>query len=98
MGLRPLHIFWPSRPIRNLRYIVTCTRILHPPPQLYGHRMIVQVFGAGAPMQWLKLPSWKIGDREFKPHSGLQVSNKVNVSSSLARKDSILWGASVTER
>ena len=23
---------------------------------------------------WLKLPAWKVGDRGFEPHSGLQVS------------------------
>ena len=47
---------------------------------------------ARALMQWLKLPAWKVGDRGFEPHSGLQVS------SPLTRNDSILWGASVTER
>ena len=39
---------------------------------------------AGALVQWLKLPVWKVGDRGFEPHSGLPPS--------------ILWGASVTER
>ena len=33
-----------------------------------------------------------------KSHSGFQVSKKQNVSSPLIRKDSILCGASVTER
>ena len=33
-----------------------------------------------------------------QPHSGLQVSKRQNVSSPLIRNDSILWGASVTER
>ena len=32
-----------------------------------------------------------LGDHGFEPHSGLQVSKKQNVSSSLTRKDSILW-------
>ena len=32
--------------------------------------------GAGALVQWLKLPAWKVGDRGFEPHSGLQVSKK----------------------
>ena len=27
-------------------------------------------------MQWLKLPAWKVGDRGFEPHSGIQVSKK----------------------
>ena len=27
---------------------------------------------AGAPVQWLKLPAWKSGDRGFEPHSDLQ--------------------------
>ena len=31
---------------------------------------------AGALVQWLKLPAWKVGDRGFEPHSGLQVSMK----------------------
>ena len=48
---------------------------------------------------WLKLPAWRVGDRGFKPHSGLQVSKKQNnVSSPLIRKKIILWGTSVTER
>ena len=49
-------------------------------------------------MQWLKLPAWKVRNRRFEPHSGFQVSKKENVSSPLTRKDSILWGASVTKR
>ena len=53
---------------------------------------------AEALVQWLNLPSWKVGDRGLEPHSGLQVSKQQNVSSPLTRKDSILWGASVTER
>ena len=53
---------------------------------------------AGALVQWLKLPTWKVRDRGFKPHSGLQVSKKQTGSSSLTRKDSILWQTSVTER
>ena len=44
---------------------------------------------AGALVQWLKLPAWKVKDRRFEPQ---------NVSSQLTRKYSILWGASVTER
>ena len=31
---------------------------------------------AGAMVQWLKLPAWKVGDRWFKPHSGLKVLKK----------------------
>ena len=53
---------------------------------------------AGALVQWLNLPSWKVGDRGFAPHSDLQVSKKRNVSSPLTRKNSILWGTPVTER
>ena len=49
-------------------------------------------------VQWLKLPAWKLGDRGFKPHSCIQVIKKQIVSSPLTRKDSILWGTSVTER
>ena len=53
---------------------------------------------AGALVQWLKLPAWKVGDRGFEPHSGFQVSKKQNDFSSLTRKDSLLSGACVTER
>ena len=42
--------------------------------------------------------AWKVGDRVFEPHTGLQVSKKQNVSSPATRKYSILCGASVTER
>ena len=45
-------------------------------------------------VQWLKLPAWEVGDRGFKPRSGIQVSKKQNASSPLTRKDSILRGAS----
>ena len=48
-------------------------------------------------VQWFKPSAWKIGDREFEPHSGLQVSKKQNVSFLLTCKDSILCGAFVTE-
>ena len=53
---------------------------------------------AGALVQWVKLPAWKVGHRGYEPHSVLPVSKKQNVSSPLTRKDSILWGASVSER
>ena len=46
----------------------------------------------------INLPAWKVGDRGLEPHSDLQVSMKQNVSTPLTRKDSILWGASVTQR
>ena len=49
-------------------------------------------------MQWLKLLAWKVGDCGFEPHYGLQVPKKQYVSFPLTSKDSILWGASVTER
>ena len=52
----------------------------------------------GALVPLLKLPAWKIGERGFEPHSGLQVSRKLNLSSTFTRKDPILWRASVTER
>ena len=49
------------------------------------------IIRAGTLLQWLKWlkPAWKVRDRGFEPHSGLQVEN---VSSPLTRKDSILWG------
>ena len=53
---------------------------------------------AGALVQWLMLPALKVGDRGFEPHPSLQVSKKQIVSSLLTRKDSILWGTTVTER
>ena len=31
-------------------------------------------FRARAPVQWLNLSAWKIEDRGFEPHSGIQVS------------------------
>ena len=52
----------------------------------------------GGLVQWSKLPAWKVGDRGFEPCSGIQISNKQNVSSPLTRKDLISWEASVTER
>ena len=54
--------------------------------------------GAEAPVQWLKLPAWKVGYRRFESHSGLQVSKKKNVSSPLTRYDIILRGTSLVER
>ena len=48
-------------------------------------------------MQWLKLPAWKVGGRGLEPLFGIQVTKKQNVSSLLTRKDSILWGAYVTD-
>ena len=47
---------------------------------------------AGALVQWLKLPAWKVGDRGFQPHSGLRVF------SPLTRKETTMWETSVTER
>ena len=52
----------------------------------------------GTLVQWFNMPAWKAGDRGFEPHSGLQVSKRQNVFSPLNRKDSILWGAPLTER
>ena len=40
-------------------------------------------------VQCSKLPAWKVGDRGFEPHAGLQVSKKQSVSSPLTRKDSV---------
>ena len=48
-------------------------------------------------MQWLKLPAWTVADCGFVTRSGIQVLKKRNASSTLTRKDSILWRASVTE-
>ena len=61
------------------------------------HDTLVLTLAAGALVKWLKLPAWKVGDRGFKPHSTFQISKKQSVSSTLTRKNAILWGASVTE-
>ena len=42
-------------------------------------------FFAGDLVQWLKLPAWKVGDRRFVSHFGIQVSKKQHVSSLLTR-------------
>ena len=52
----------------------------------------------GAVVKELLQNSWKVGNRGFKSHSGLQVSKKQNVSSPPIREDSTLWGTSVNER
>ena len=41
----------------------------------------------GGLVQWVKLAAWKVGDRTFKPRSGIQVSKKQNISSPLTHKD-----------
>ena len=46
---------------------------------------------AGALVQWLKLPAWKVGDRRFEPT--LAFSMKQNVSSLLTRKDKNIVGS-----
>ena len=56
------------------------------------------VRAAGALAHWLKLPAWKVSDYGFEPRSANQISKKQHVPYLLIRKDSILWGASVTER
>ena len=33
-------------------------------------------YRAGALVQWLKLPAWKVGDRKFVSRSVIQVSKK----------------------
>ena len=53
---------------------------------------------AGTLVQWVKMTVWKVEDRGFELHSGLQLSKKQNVSSSLTREDLLLLGASMTER
>ena len=64
---------------------------------LYVHYCSHSSLWAGALLQWLRLPTWKGGDRVIVPLSGIQVSKKQNVSSPLTRKDSVLWAtAAVT--
>ena len=57
---------------------------------------------AGALVQWLKMPAWKVVGWGIVPHSGIQVSKKHHIFPLLTckqtGKDSILWRASVTER
>ena len=55
-------------------------------------------FVGGCLVRLLKLPAWKIGVAGSHTRSGIQVLKKQNVSSPLTRKDSIVWGASVTDR
>ena len=52
----------------------------------------------GSPAQWLKLPAWEIGDREFDPRSGIQVLKKQIVSPLFTCEETISWKTSVTER
>ena len=33
-------------------------------------------YETGALVRWLRLPAWKVGDRGFEPHTGLQVSKE----------------------
>ena len=53
---------------------------------------------AGALVQWLKQPAWKVGGCGFEPDSALQVSKKQNGSCPLTRNDSLSWRTSVTEK
>ena len=59
--------------------------------------------GGGGLVQWLKLLAWKIyflknRRSRVRPTTGIQISKKQIVTSSLACKDFILRGASVAER
>ena len=45
----------------------------------------------GAFVQWLKLHTWKVGDRGFEPHSGLPSFKETKCFFPVTRKDSILW-------
>ena len=38
---------------------------------------------AGALVQWLNLPAWKVGDRGFKPHTGRQVVSSLCLEGSV---------------
>ena len=51
----------------------------------------------GSLVQWLKLPAWEDSDLGFVRRSGKEAKKQMFLPS-LIRKDSILWGASVTER
>ena len=44
------------------------------------------IFAQGGCSAWLQLSAWKVEDRGFEHHAGLQVSKKQNVSSPLTRK------------
>ena len=61
-------------------------------PQILHKRPITHL--CRGPVAMLKLPAWKVVDRRFEPHSGLQVSIKQNVSSPLTRKDFLYCGES----
>ena len=53
--------------------------------------------GAWCSGQWLKLPTWKVGDSWFEPRFVSQDFKKQNGSFLRTRKDSTLRGASATE-
>ena len=56
-------------------------------PLLWGLRNTLVL--AGALLQWLKLPAWKVRDRGFEPHSGFHILKNKNVSSPLTCKEFI---------
>ena len=60
---------------------------------LHRHQSL-QGGGTGAVVETACLESRRLRAR---PRSGIQVSKKQNVSSPLTHKDSVLWGAYMTE-
>ena len=40
------------------------------------HNKLIYHFNWVGNLQWLKLLAWKVDDRGFEPHSGIQVSKK----------------------
>ena len=71
------HRSWGFKIVSAKIYVVcagTLDELTEPSHNFWSHR-------AGALVQWLKLLSWKVGDRGSEPHSGFQILEKQNVSS-----------------
>ena len=58
----------------------------------------IKICPASAVILFIILGEGKSGDHGLKRFSGIQISNKYNVNSSLIHKDTIWWGTSMTER
>ena len=58
-----------SHPLSTFRIEIDLSRSIH-----LNHPISMAIaVGAGALVQWLKLPAWKVGDREFEPRSAFKL-------------------------
>ena len=86
----PIHFIYTKKECAIISY--SKLKRLRPPTMITG------MFGASSTSSLDLRRRGLLGKSEIvEPHSGLQVSKKHNFSSPLTRKDSILWGAFVTE-